>query len=258
VVVSSPGVDPGVEEATNGEALAKHRAEVTITRDGLLDGSLLAFARARIAGQKLDLKLRSDAEIDTAVERALSSRPPSPDLWVFSYGSLMWNPLFFHAERRKATLHDWHRQYCAWTPVGRGTRASPTLVLALEAGGRTEGVAYRLPRGEEKTELTLIFRQEMFTDDYIPRWVTVDTEDGPVQAVAFVVNAHTNRYVGPLTEEKIVEVISTARGQLGTSADYLRETMAHLSELGLSDEALAKINLLVQRRLSDESESAGS
>jgi cation transport regulator ChaC len=53
-------------------------------------------------------------------------------------------------------------------------------------------------------------------------------------------------------------VISTARGQLGTSADYLRETMAHLGELGLRDEALAKINLLVQTRPSEESEPAGS
>ncbi len=177
---------------------------------------------------------------------------------MFSYGSLMWNPLFFHAERRKATLHNWHRQYCVWSPIGRGTRASPTLVLALEAGGRTEGVTYRLPAGEEKTELTLIFRQEMLTDEYTPRWVTVDTEDGPLQAVAFVVNAHTNRYAGPLTDEKIAAVISTARGQLGTSADYLRETMAHLSELGLHDEALAKINLLVQTRLSDESAATSS
>ena len=72
--------NPDADEATNGEALAKHRAEIKITRDGLLDGSLLAFARARIAAQKLDLNLRSDAEIDTAVERALSSRPSSPDL----------------------------------------------------------------------------------------------------------------------------------------------------------------------------------
>src|SRR5262245_57679834 len=119
--------------AEEGETPRTRGADVKITRDGLLDGSLLAFARARIASEKIDLNLRSDAEIDAAVEQSLSSRRNSPGVWVFSYGSLMWNPTFFHAERRKATLHNWQRRYCAWSPIGRGTRESPTLVLALEA-----------------------------------------------------------------------------------------------------------------------------
>jgi glutathione-specific gamma-glutamylcyclotransferase len=239
----------GTEGITNGEAPTAVQAEIKITRDGLLDGTLLADARKRIAHLNIDLNLRSDAEIEAAVEQTFSSRPSTPDLWVFSYGSLMWNPTFFYAERRKATLHNWQRRFCAWTPIARGTRECPALVLALEAGGRTEGIAYRLPPGDEKTELSLIFRREMFTDDYIPRWVTVDTDDGPLQAVAFVANPHSNRYLGSLTDEKIVAVISTARGQVGTSADYLRETVVHLDELGLRDEALSRINRLVQARL---------
>jgi glutathione-specific gamma-glutamylcyclotransferase len=237
---------------TKGEAPTTKRAAVKVTRDGLMDGSLLAYARARIAGAKIDLNLRSDAEIETAVEQTLSSRPDTPDLWVFSYGSLMWNPTFLYAERRKATLHNWQRKYCAWSPVGRGTPECPMLVLALEIGGLTEGIAYRLPPGEERTELALIFRREMFTDDYVARWVIVNTGDGPRQAVAFVVNSDSKRYAGSLMEEKIVAVLSTARGELGTSADYLRETVAHLDELGLRDEALARINLLVQARLVQE------
>jgi cation transport protein ChaC len=239
----------GTEGMTNGEALTTAQAEVKLTRDGLMDGSLLAYARAGVARLKIDMKLRSDAEIEAAVEQAFSSRPGTPDLWLFSYGSLMWNPTFLYAERRKATLHDWRRQYCAWSPFGRGTRECPTLVLGLEAGGRTEGIAYRLPAGDETTELSAIFRREMLTDDYIPRWVTVDTDDGALQALAFVSNRHSNRYAGPLTDEKIVAVISTARGQLGTAADYLRETVAHLDELGLRDEALSRVNGLVQARL---------
>ncbi len=239
----------GTEEITNGEARTTVQAGVKMTRAGLMDGSLLAYARAGISRLKIDMKLRSDTEIEAAVEQTFSSRPGTPDLWVFSYGSLMWNPTFFYAKRRKATLHHWQRQFCAWTPLGRGTRECPTLVLGLEAGGRTEGIAYLLPPGDERTELSAIFRREMFTDDYIPRWITVDTDDGALQALAFVANPHSKRYVGRLTDEKVVAVISTARGQLGTSADYLRETVAHLDELGLRDEALSRINGLVQARL---------
>ena len=56
--------------------------------------------------------------------------------------------------------------------------------------------------------------------------------DGPVHAITFVVNPHQSRYAGAL-DEKIAEVISSARGSLGTCADYLWQTMAHLEELGL-------------------------
>jgi cation transport protein ChaC len=130
----------GDERVAKGEALTAQQAEIKITRDGLLDGSLLAFARAHVA----------DAKIDPAVEQTLSSRPDTPGLWLFSYGSLMWNPTFFYAERRKATLPNWQRHYCAWSPIARGTPECPTLVLGLEAGGRTEGIAYRSRRGKNR------------------------------------------------------------------------------------------------------------
>jgi cation transport protein ChaC len=224
-----------------------------ITREALLDGSFAAAARAAVERAAAPIHLRSDVEIEAALADALLARPDTPDHWVFCYGSLMWNPAFHHVERRSAILRHWHRRFCVWTPLGRGSPERPGLTLGLEQGGSTEGIAYRLPPGEERTELMLVFRREMFSHSYHARWVNIDMIDGPVHAITFVVNPHQSRYTGALTDEKIAEVISSARGSLGTCADYLWQTMAHLEELGLRDIGLEQISQLTKSRLDSDS-----
>jgi cation transport protein ChaC len=58
------------------------------------------------------------------------------DLWVFGYGSLLWNPGFPVAETRVARLEGWHRSFCMSSIHHRGTPEHPGLVLALD---RAEG-----------------------------------------------------------------------------------------------------------------------
>jgi cation transport protein ChaC len=219
-----------------------------ITREALLDGSFMAAVRATVERAGVPACLRSDVEIEAALTDALLARPDTPDLWVFCYGSLMWNPAFRYAERRSAILRQWHRRFCIWTPLGRGSPERPGLTLGLEPGGSTEGIAYRLPAGEAQTELMLVFLREMLSDIYDARWVGIDTTDGPVHAISFVVNPHQDRYAGVLTDEHIADVISSAQGALGTCADYLWQTMAHLEELGLRDTGLEQISRLTKSR----------
>ena len=53
-------------------------------------------------------------------------------LWVFGYGSLIWDPGFPVAERRIAQLAGWHRSFCMRSIHHRGSPESPGLVLALD------------------------------------------------------------------------------------------------------------------------------
>ena len=53
-------------------------------------------------------------------------------LWVFGYGSLMWNPGFAYDERAIATLPGYARSFCMRSIHHRGTEADPGLVLALD------------------------------------------------------------------------------------------------------------------------------
>ena len=57
------------------------------------------------------------------------------DLWVFGYGSLLWNPGFAVAETRQACLHGWRRSFCMTSIHHRGTLDAPGLVLALDRAG---------------------------------------------------------------------------------------------------------------------------
>ena len=90
-------------------------------------------------------------------------------LWVFGYGSLIWNPEFPVAERHIARLHDWHRSFCMWSIHHRGTVADPGLVLALDhaPGGHCDGVAFRVESGQEAATLDALRERELISSAYL-------------------------------------------------------------------------------------------
>jgi cation transport protein ChaC len=226
--------------ASDRDTLAPQEASLArqlISRGSLQDGSFLERVRA-IPG----LAVRSDRELEASLDETLAARPTDDPVWLFGYGSLMWNPAFCYVERRKGTLRGWHRRFCLWMRLGRGTPEQPGLMLALDRGGTTRGVAFRLARGEERAELLLVWRREMFTGAYHARWVILATDQGPVHAIALVVNREHDQYAAKIDEDEAVEHLAIARGSLGSSAEYLFETIAHLEELGLRDRGLERIH----------------
>ncbi len=177
------------------------------------------------------------SEEELAASRAafLATRPDRGDLWVFGYGSLIWNPCFHYVERRVVSVRGWHRRFCLWTSVGRGTPERPGLMLGLEPGGACRGVAFRIAEAEIDEELDIVWRREMVTAAYRPRWVRAWAEEGTFRAIAFTIDRTHPRYAGRLSDERIVETLATARGPLGACCEYLFNTVAHLEELGVPD-----------------------
>ncbi len=233
--------------ASDRDTLAPQEASMArqlISRSSLQDGSFLERARA-IPG----LAVRSDGELEASLDETLAARPTDAPVWLFGYGSLMWNPAFSYAERRSGTLRGWHRRFCLWMRLGRGTPEQPGLMLALDRGGTTRGVAFRLAQGEERAELLLVWRREMFTGAYHARWVSLTTDEGPVHAIALVVNREHDQYAAGIDEDEVVKHIATAHGPLGSSAEYLFETLAHLEQLGLRDRCLERVRQSLVERL---------
>src|ERR1051326_4577135 len=72
-------------------------------------------------------------------------RTGAAPVWLFAYGSLMWNPDFAFAEARPGVLYGYHRSFCLYSRDYRGTPERPGLVLGLDRGGSCHGIAYRLP-----------------------------------------------------------------------------------------------------------------
>jgi cation transport protein ChaC len=217
---------------------------VFITREALRDGSLLAAARLRMPPGTAML---SDAEIQADLDRTLAQHPAGRDIWLFGYGSLMWNPAIEYAERRAGTVNGWHRRFCLWLHMGRGSPDNPGLMLALERGGRCAGILFCIPAAHARNELLLAWRRELFTGAYRSRWVTAMTDGGPVRAVTFVANRTHLRYAGRLDEPAVAARLATASGSLGSCATYLVETIKALKSVGRRDRTLERLNRLIQK-----------
>ena len=196
----------------------------------------------------LDLKIWSDEELLQSIETTLD-RQSDRELWIFAYGSLIWNPLFNYSDRCCAVVEGWQRQFCLLAPVGRGTIDNPGLVLGLEPGDRCQGIAYRLRRDENlESELLLLWRREMVVGSYIPTWIEAKTDTGTIEVLAFVVDTQHPVYVNNLSTEKIVESLATAEGSLGSSAEYLNQTVCGLLAAGIEDRKLIELDCLVKQK----------
>ena len=185
-----------------------------------------------------ELPLMPRHAYDASLERALDETGEGRDLWLFAYGSLIWNPLFHFDERRPALVHGLHRRFCLWSRMGRGSPDKPGLMLALEHGGRCHGFAFRIPARLLHTELTLIWRREMVMGSYDARWVNALVGGQSVRALAFVINRRGEQYAGKLPADEVVQVLAHARGRLGSAADYLFQTVDCLRSNGVQDEPL--------------------
>ena len=220
---------------------------MTLTRADLESNRLKeAFCQGNPEGRVL-----SDAELEASLSELLATHPEGQDIWVFGYGSLIWNPVFHFEQRQVARLHGYHRRFCLWSNVGRGTMQRPGLVLGLDSGGCCRGVAYRIRADHAAEELRLLWRREMVTGAYCPRWVRATTGETEVPALAFIINRNHVQYAGKLSEEIVVRAMVSARGFLGTPAEYLFETVRSLAEHGLRDPQLERLARQVRAALPD-------
>ena len=216
--------------------------QLVITRESLRDGSVLARI---IAEAPAGMSFMSEAELTASLSRTMEAHPKGEDLWLFGYGSLMWNPVIDFAERRVATIYGFHRAYCIWLLLGRGSPEHPGLMLALDRGGSCAGLAYRIPAHLLEHEMPLLWRREMPGHTYRAQWVTARSAEGPVRALTFVVDRRSPRYAGKLADDEIASRVATAAGILGTCISYLKDTLATLQSLGLKDRRLTRIERLV-------------
>jgi cation transport protein ChaC len=241
---------PTEEPLERGESFVGTIAgeERRLCREDLVDNRL----RRALEASPLAGELLSEDELEASLQAALASSHREPDVWLFAYGSLIWNPVLEFDERVVATAHGWHRSFCLWSRVNRGTPERPGLVLGLDRGGRCTGVAYRIPERVAEQELRLLWRREMLLGSYGPRWIHVTHGKRALRAMAFVVHRSRSGYAGRLPAEAIVERLIHARGAIGTGLDYLRQTIDGLAAFGIRDPNLMHLDGLARARLGEE------
>lgn len=210
-----------------------------LTRELIEAGGIAAMAARAAPG----LPLLSEEERAASLRAILDARPPGEDVWLFAYGSLIWNPAIHTAEKRVARIEGWHRAFCLSTPLGRGTVENPGLTLGLDSGGSCAGVGLRIAEDVLEQELTLLWRREMLSGAYVPRWVDLLDEAGARfgGGIAFTMDPASRQYAGCLPREETVRRLATASGILGSAADYLFATIEGLHAHGIPDPSLDEL-----------------
>ena len=174
------------------------------------------------------------------------------DLWIFGYGSLMWDPGFHHAESHPAVVHGYHRRFCVYSYNYRGTRAQPGLVLGLDRGGTCKGIVYRVPRRQAKATLAYLWERELDGGVYRFRKLRARLRRRVVEAYSCIVDRTHPGYAAELSIEETARLICQGVGKRGLCLDYLENTVRHIEALGLTDGHLHRLLEVVQRRAADE------
>lgn len=198
------------------------------------------------------MQLHTDADYDDWVARMVRTHPaPHARTRLFAYGSLIWKPELDHVGEQLGSARGWHRSFCFHMPRFRGTPEEPGLMMALDRGGQCRGVLYDLPDDNLEHQFGKLFRREFTSKpaNSMPRWIVVETEDGPSHALAFVMNRQSPLYAGRLSIDAVADVLARACGHWGTGAEYLLNTVANLEAKGIHDRNLWRLQRKVAERI---------
>ena len=169
-----------------------------------------------------------------------AGRPKDEAMWVFGFGSLMWNPCFNYDVKASALLKGYDRKFHIWTTRARGTPDNPGLGLCLEdCQGMCRGIAYRLVEDDVEAAWERLWEREMGSGVYRASWVSVETEEhGRVAALTFIVNRNHPHYAGPMPSEHMASIMAGAKGSYGPCRDYLAGTIDEMRKLNVIDREL--------------------
>lgn len=191
--------------------------------------------------------MRPDSYYASTTADLISAVPSDGDMWLFAFGSLLWNKRFTSVEERPGVVRGWHRDFCLGPDTRfRGNPEAPGYMLSLDRGGQCKGVVYRLPREGLFANIEGLLRKE---PPFPPKWVTVVTALGKVRAMSLVHPGRGTQYTGHLADEVVADALARAVGTMGSMAQYVYLTALHLEQLGLCDDRLWRMQEMVAERI---------
>jgi glutathione-specific gamma-glutamylcyclotransferase len=158
----------------------------------------------------------------------------------------MWDPAIHVAEIRRPALQGYHRRFCLKIKIGRGSPEFPSLMLALDAGGECQGLAFRVPAQLVDRETEILWMPEMISEGYAPVFAPAETPQGSIDALAFIMDRSCSGYVD-LTGAEAATTIARGRSVLGMNLEYFDNMAEKVAVLGITDEVFEKIRSLLSQ-----------
>jgi cation transport protein ChaC len=160
----------------------------------------------------------------------------------------MWRPGFPYEAAQHARLIGYRRCFCIYSMHHRGTPERPGLVLGLDRGGTSEGIAYRISAANYAMVVRYLRAREQVSGVYREITVAVSLLGGDkreVTALTYVVERAHPSYAGRLPLMLQARLIRGARGVSGLNLDYLISTLNHLAELGIRERDLQRLLAII-------------
>ncbi len=163
-------------------------------------------------------------------------------LYVFGYGSLIWNPGFTYTSSVLATAHAWKRRLWQGSPDHRGTPEFLGRVVTLVADQESScrGRLYEVERGNESEVLDYLDLRE--SGGYQREQVRCTLPDGKhTSALTYIAGESNPNYLGHEPRHQTISCILKAQGQSGSNWDYVIKLDESLRRAGIDDSYIGGI-----------------
>jgi cation transport protein ChaC len=212
---------------------------IKLTRENITHGRLGEKIKS-ISGSD---KVLTNEELIRERRKIIPDTGIGEDIYIFAYGSLLWNPTVEYEGQFLAKTYGFHRSFCMKTNLGRGSFINPGLMLGLDKGGSCKGSAFKLKKSGTIKNIDILFRREMVTGAYIPKLLKTRLDGGKnVLSLAFTVDKQHKNYFGKKDIQTKANMIAKASGFLGSCREYLDNTLHSLSELNIIDAEMRAIS----------------
>lgn len=178
-------------------------------------------------------------------------------LWVFGYGSLVWNPGFEYAESKCGHIDDYSRRFWQGSDVHRGTsqKLGRVVTLIQETSAKTHGRAFRLK--DEATALAYLGKRESLIGGYttvITQFYPKDPKENPIPVLVYIALPNNSLFLGSAPLPEVANQIVESKGQCGFNVEYLAKLAAfmRLNFPGVWDDHLFTLEILVRSKLKED------
>jgi len=171
-------------------------------------------------------------------------------MWVFGYGSLMWDgweQQFDGTRVEGAVLEGYRRAFNKKSVENWGTTPCPCPTLGLEpdAAARCTGVAFRFAGVCDEAVWRYLRDREGPSFDL--KRVPAELPGGRrVQALVAINDPHARSYIGDVSLDERAAMIGRAEGTSGACIDYLQNTRSKLRTLSIEEATVEALWTAVQ------------
>ena len=176
-------------------------------------------------------------------------------VWIFGYGSLVWNPGFSFEQSQVGYIRGWARRFYQGSPDHRGVPGSPGRVATLVSDTQSVcwGVAYQVAGESLASIFSYLDEREQggfrrYQVDFYPKTTAIDASAPAVTTAAVYIARDDNpHYLGPASVSEMARHIFHAKGPSGSNRDYLIRLAESLRSLGVTDVHVTELEHYVRQ-----------